>query len=362
MIWNWQQPDWPNWRFDSRELATMERQFVLDAGRLQGAWAHLSLNDQVVAKIELLSAEALKTSEIEGEFLDRASVQSSIRKQFGLQADRRSGPAENGIAQLMVANHEQFQAPLTHEMLHQWHKLICNGRQDLEFLGQYRAGGDPMQVVSGPIGRRKVHFEAPLSDTMTNEMSAFIDWFNETDEPPLVRAGLAHLWFVSVHPFEDGNGRLARALSDKALAQAVGTPTLLALSNQIRKERKNYYAALEANNKSIEMSDWLVWFAETVIAAQQFSADLLQHLITKTKVLDQHASDLNPRQLKALIRMFDAGPEGFIGGMSAKNYISITGASPATARRDLNHLANRGILTKTGTKSGTRYWLASIAE
>lgn len=355
--WNWQDPNWPDWRFDTSRLGAFEDQFLMQSGRLLGAWQHLSKDSRDQLTVELLSDEAMKTSEIEGEYLDRTSVQSSVRRQFGLSVDRRAGAAEAGIAELMVACFNGFGEPLTQESLFHWHRLVCAGRRDLMVVGNYRTHDEAMQVVSGPIHKPMVHFEAPPSSVMANEMTLFLQWFEGAKLPALTKAGLAHLYFVSIHPFEDGNGRIARALSEKALAQALRQPSLLALSRQIERQRKGYYDALEANNKSLEVTDWLCWFAETALAAQAYSIALIEHLIAKTRMLDRLRGLLNARQEKALLRMFDAGPDGFIGGLSAKNYITITGAAAATARRDLGDLVVNGALTRTGERKGTRYWL-----
>lgn len=357
MNWNWRHPDWPNWQFDSAQLADLERQFLLGSGRLMGAWQHLTEMDKDQIKIDLLSNEAMKTSEIEGEYLDRASVQSSVRRQFGLKADRRAGPAEHGIAELMVSCFNGFGDALTNEMMFHWHRLICAERTDLEVIGGYRTHKTPMQVVSGPIQKPIVHFEAPPSDLMPGEMSQFIQWFQHSDLPALSKAALAHLYFVTIHPFEDGNGRIARALSEKVLAQALGQPSLIALSRQIEANRKGYYDALHASNTSLEVTNWVLWFAYTALDAQAFSIALIDHLIAKTKMMDHLRGQLNPRQEKALIRMYDAGPDGFLGGLSAKNYMTITGATTPTATRDLGDLVAKGALKRTGERKATRYWL-----
>lgn len=357
MTWNWEQSDWPNWRFDSAHLNDLERQFLLGSGRLMGAWQHLENADKDQIKIDLLSDEAMKTSEIEGEYLDRASVQTSVRRQFGLTVDRRAGPAESGIAELMVECFQNFDVPVTHKALFHWHELVCRGRSDLARVGAYRNHPEPMQVVSGPIQKPKVHFEAPPSDRMQAEMTRFLEWVEQCELPALTKAGIAHLHFVSIHPFEDGNGRIARALSEKLLAQALGQPSLLALSRQIERDRKHYYNALEANNKTLDITHWLLWFAETALKAQAYSISLIDHLIAKTRMLDRLRGQLNPRQEKALIRVFDAGPEGFLGGLSAKNYISIAGTTTPTATRDLGDLVAKGALKRTGERKATRYWL-----
>ena len=357
MTWNWQQPDWANWSFDARELEKLEQQFLLGSGRLMGAWQHLTNEHKDQLKVQLLSDEAMKSSEIEGEFLDRDSVQSSVRRQFGLSSDRRSQPAESGIAELMVACFQGYGEAMTNESLFHWHSLVCRGRTDLKDVGAYRIHPEAMQVVSGRIDRPKVHFEAPPSNDVPNEMDAFLAWLREAEFPALTLAGLTHLYFVSIHPFEDGNGRIARALSEYVFARSLRQPSLLALSYQIEKERNAYYDALEANNKSMEVTPWLVWFAETALKAQTYSIALMDHIIAKARTMDRLRDKLNPRQEKALIRLFDAGPDGFTGGLSAKNYMSITGATTVTTTRDLNDLVTKSALTKTGERKGTRYWL-----
>ena len=357
MNWNWQQPDWPCWRYDPAALEMLERRFLLDAGRLLGVWGHLALADRELLQVELLSGEAVKTSEIEGELLDRASVQSSVRRQFGLQVDRRAGPAESGIAELMVACFRDFGKPLGHETLFEWHRLVCRGRTDLRRLGAYRVHAEPMQVVSGPIYQPKVHFEAPPSADVPKEMEAFLYWYETARLPALGKAALVQLYFVSIHPFEDGNGRLGRALSEKVLAQALEQPSLLALSRQIEKKRKGYYDALAANNREMDVTGWVEWFAQTALEAQRYSMDLIEWVMAKTKLLDRLRERINARQRKVLLRLFEAGPEGFVGGLSAANYRAITRVTPATARRDLSDLVEKGALSRTGEKKGTRYWL-----
>lgn len=361
MKWNWQDKDWPNWSWDTD--ASAEGAYLLEAGRLAGIWQHLNTDDRDLATVDLLTQEALRTSKIEGEVLDRASVQSSVRSAFGMTSDRRSGPAEGGIAELVSSGFKFWSEPLSAEMLFEWHRMVCNGRRDLRDLGAWRSQGDPMQVVSGPIQKPRIHFEAPPSTRVAVEMTAFIQWYNATAPgneqalPALTRAGVAHLWFVSIHPFEDGNGRIARALSKKALAQGAGGPSLAALATGIEARRSAYYDALEANNKHMKVTPWLDWFAETVLASQKWSGRMVEHLITKTRTMDRLRGQMNDRQTRALLRMFEAGPDGFTGGMSARNYITITDASTATARRDLAGLVELGTMTRTGEKRGTRYWL-----
>jgi Fic family protein len=331
---------------------------------LIGTAAHLGENDRDVLTVSVLCTEAMKTSEIEGELLNRDSVQSSIRRQFGLTTDpRRIGPAEQGIAELMVDLYRHFAEPLSDEVLFRWHGLLTQGRRDIQDFARYRTHAEAMQVVSGPTHARRVHFEAPPSEAVPREMAGFIAWFNRTapggseELAPLARAGIAHLYFVSIHPFEDGNGRIGRAISEKALAQGLGQPSLTALAATIEKRRKDYYDALAAANTGNEVTQWLLWFAETVLEAQAHTQGWIRFLIEKAKFLDGLRGKLNARQEKVLLRMSREGPEGFTGGLSAGNYARITGAPSATSRRDLGKLVELGALIRTGERKGTRYWL-----
>lgn len=359
MHWNWQQKDWPDFSYDASALEASEALFLKQAGILIGVFRHLDDEDKDRVKVEVVSTEALKTSEIEGEFLDRESLQSSVRRHFGLQTDtRRVSPGEEGIAEMLVSLYRGFNEPLTHDTLFTWHGLLTSGRRDLRDLGRYRTHVEPMRVVSGPMHEPKIHFEAPPSEKVPAEMDAFVSWFNGSGNlSALTRAGIAHLYFVSIHPFEDGNGRVARALAEKALAQNVGQPTLTALAWQIEKERKDYYRALDAANKRNEITDWLVYFADVTLRAQKTTEARVQFLVEKTKLHDRLRGKLNPRQEKALERVFREGPEGFRGGLSAENYIAITKTSRATASRDLKELVELGALRKTGQRKTTRYWL-----
>ncbi len=364
MIWNWQQEDWPKFSYDKTSLEEAEGLFLCQSGILQGSYKHIGDEDKAVLTIDLMSDEAYKTSEIEGEILDRASLHSSIRRHFGLDSDKgKIPPAERGIADMMIDLYRHFANPLTHETFFAWHKMIMSGRADLKDIGRYRTHQEPMQVVSGAIYKPKVHFEAPPSKAMTREMTRFISWFNKTAPggsmplPALTRAGIAHLYFVCIHPFEDGNGRIARGLAEKALAQSLGQPSLIALSHTIQQRKKAYYDALERNNKDNQIDDWLAYFAETILTAQKYTQQSVEFLIDKTKLYDKVRGTLNVRQEKALSRIFREGIEGFKGGLSAENYITITGAPRATATRDLHDLVEKGVLIRTGERKSTRYWL-----
>jgi Fic family protein len=364
MTWNWQQPDWPKFIWRSPRLAAAEQQFLVEGGMFVGAIKHLGEGDRNQLTVEAMSTEALTTSEIEGEILDRASVQSSIQRQLGLAADnRRATPAERGISEMMVNLYTTFATPLSDYILFEWHRMLMGGRQELTDVGRYRTSAEPIQIVSGAMGAAKIHFEAPPSAKVPAEMKQFITWFNQTAPggsdalPALTRAGAAPLYFESIHPFEDGNGRIGRALAEKSLAQSLGQPSLIALAATILAGRVRYYAKLEKANKSNEITEWLAWFAGTTIEAQRRTFAMIEFLIDKTKLLDRIRGELNHRQEKALLQMFKEGPEGFKGGMSASKYRTITGASPATATRDLADLTEKHALTREGERRHARYKL-----
>ncbi len=362
MQWNWQKPNWPEFIYKSDVLEHSEQALQHGSGILFGAYKHLTSDDQNLLKVELISSEALKTSEIEGEYFNRDSLQSSIRRHFGLQTDgRKESPAERGIVDLMVDLYHSFDDTLDHQTLYRWHRMLTTGRTDLEDMGCYRTCKEPMQVVSGPVYEPNIHFEAPPSKQVKKEMDGFIQWFNRTAPggkeslPALTRAGITHLYFESIHPFEDGNGRLGRALSEKVLAQSLGKPTLIALATVINKNKKAYYDALEYANKGNEITAWLVYFANTVLEALSYTQHYIEFLIEKVKLFERLKNDLNPRQTKCLLRMFREGLDGFAGGLSAENYISITKATRPTATRDLADLVAKKALLKTGELRYTRY-------
>jgi Fic family protein len=365
MEWNWQLPDWPNFRYDMNCLESQESWFLHSAGMVLGMIKHLDTGATEQLRIELLSNEALQTSAIEGEILDRESVQSSLRKQFGLQTDdRHVTPAERGISEMMVDLYRTFNQPLDSETLYRWHRMLMEGRKDVRDIGCFRTHEEPMQVISGRLDCITVYFEAPPSAVVQKEMDRFNEWFNRTAPggntllPAIIRAGIAHLYFVTVHPFEDGNGRVGRAIAEKALAQTLGRPTLLALADAIKRRQKDYYRALHDASQNIEITQWLNWFADTVVQAQNSTQAKAEFLIEKTKLLDRLRGQMNPRQEKALLRMLEEGPEGFKGGMSAEKYIRLTETSRATATRDLQDLVEKGALIRRGELRHTRYFLA----
>lgn len=361
MTWNWQLKNWPNFEFTSEVLIPYEKAFLQKAGMLYGSMKHISDESQDELKVMLLSDEAFQTSKIEGELLDRDSLQSSIRRHFGLQVNKkRISPAEHGISEMMIDLYKNYSSPLTNEQLFLWHELLMNGRRDLQDIGSYRSHSDPMQIGSGSMGRPIVHFEAPPSSGLKIEMDNYISWFNNMGNKypgPVVKSGIAHLYFESIHPFEDGNGRIGRALSEKVLSQYLERPTLIALSHIIENNKKLYYKSLHLNSKEIEITNWLEYFCETILEAQDYTQRMIDFLIGKTKFFLEFEEKFNERQWKVVNRIFREGIEGFQGGLSADNYIKITGTTASTATRDLKKMVDLGAFRKTGDRKSTRYHL-----
>jgi Fic family protein len=364
MKWNWTQKGWPQFTYDAVALEPLERRFLLSSGEVIGAARHVSDEDRNLLRIDLLSDEAVKTSEIEGEILNRLSVQSSLRRQFGLDTDNRPvKPQERGIAEMTVDVYDTWSTTLDHETLFRWHGMLMTGNRHIGTIGGYRVHEDAMQIVSGRFDNPTVHYEAPPSRQVPAEMAAYMKWFNksapkgESPLPALTRAGIGHLYFESIHPFEDGNGRLGRALAEKSLAQNIGQPSLIALAYTIEQGRKAYYDQLERHQRTLDITDWLVYFGKTILDAQQTTLKRVAFYINKAQFYDRFRGQFNERQEKAIARMFREGPAGFKGGLSAENYIAITRTSRATATRDLQDLVEKSALTRSGERRHTRYAL-----
>ena len=363
--WNWQQQNWPNFTYDETALKDLEYKFIQSSGMAFGAFKHVSDNQKDQLLIEVLSDEALKTSEIEGEYLDRDSIQESIKHNLGLTAEKRKlTPAEFGISEMMVNLYQTYNEPLTDEYLFQWHKMLTNGRRDLTDIGKYRTHKDPMQIVSGSrLDRKTVHYEAPPSENMSIEIKSFVAWFNKihlknnTELLPLAKSGMVHFYFLAIHPFEDGNGRIARALSEKSISMGLGRPALIPLSQMIEANKKDYYASLDAHNTKLDLTNWLLYFGQTIIDAQENTIKIIDFLIKKAKFFDRFAPIMNERQTRVIKRLFKAGHKGFKGGLSAENYTRIAKTSASTATRDLKNLVDKTILSKTGELKSTRYFL-----
>ena len=363
MEYNWQFPQWPEFRFHTDSLQSSLMLFSHEKGRTDGLWSALSEELKSEALIDLMVSEAIKTSAIEGEMLSRPDVMSSIKNNLGLQVpakqvgDRRV----EGIAELMVCVRNNFNKRLSQKMLFEWHAMLMKGTVRIK-TGAWRTHADPMLIVSGTMGNEQVHYEAPPSSRVPAEMKCFIDWFNATapgKETEIaaapIRTALAHLYFESIHPFEDGNGRIGRSLAEKALSQGLSRPLLLGLSQSIEANRKGYYEALKTAQRSVDVTEWIHWFLEMLINAQQRTEDEIEFTLNKTRFFDRIQDLVNARQLKVLKRMLKEGPEGFEGGMTSKKYMAITKTTKATATRDLQDLVKKEICRTTGGGRSVSY-------
>jgi len=360
MPWNWQLPDWPKFYYDPKEMIQLEKRFLLGLGNASAFLKSIDPAERNRFIVEILSVEGEKSSKIEGELLERESIQSSIKKHFGLKPNRqKDGKKERGMAELLCDVYETYNQDLTHEMFWKWHSMLFQGMTEIDERGIYRSHPEPMQIVSNRYDSPRVYFEAPPSEKIFDEMAQYIDWFNasKSSESSLGRAAIAHLYFENIHPFEDGNGRIGRILVEKVLSQAIEQPILIAVSKVIDKRKKEYYDALGICNRSLDAQQWVLFFGEVILQAQEDSICLLQFLIQKSKMFSSLLGKINERQEKVLLRIFSEGPEGFKGGLSAENYIAITKTSRATATRDLVDLVQKGALRKTGELRHTRYWL-----
>lgn len=375
MKYIWHHPDWPNFTYDDSKCREALYQYAHESGQLSGGLGQLKNTLQYEAYIDLMVSEAINTSQIEGERLDRDDVRSSIKNFLGLSnpTTRVLDPRAEGVAALMVDVHHSFAEKLTKEKLFHWHRMVLPPvdnilHQNLQ-VGQWRTSKEPMQIVSGPIGYEKIHYEAPPADWIEFEMDRFLRWYNDTnpinpDRKSLltgpVRSSIAHLWFESIHPFDDGNGRIGRAIAEHALAQALNRPPLLSLSTFLEKYKKDYYNQLNvASQFTMDITPWVNWFCNSVLKAQQDSVEKVGFILKKAKFWDQHQNkSLNERQKKVINKLFNAGPGGFAYGVSAKKYMSMTSCSKATATRDLTNLVDKKCLYRLkGGGRNARYGL-----
>lgn len=367
-IYVWQASDWPKWRYDLAALVQPMAEVSLAQGLLMGRLADIgtALRDQ--ASLVALTEDVVKTSAIEGEPLDVGSVRSSIARRLGVDIGALA-PVDRhveGVVEMVLDASSNSQAPVTRERLFGWHAaLFPTGYSGLSKLqvGDWRddAGG-PMQVVSGRIGLERVHFEAPPAQRLEAEMDRFLNWVNGPPrEPALIRAGLSHLWFVTLHPFDDGNGRIARAIGDLLLARADGSPQrFYSLSAQIQRERQAYYDMLERTQKgSLDVTAWLLWFLAALQRAVDQALITLDTVLIKARSWQRWASlPLNERQIKLLNRLLD----GFDGKLTSSKWAAIAKCSPDTALRDINDLLARGVLRKTeGGGRNTGYELGELS-
>lgn len=349
----WQASDWPTWRFNLAALAGPMAEVSRAQGLLMGRLADVGMALRDQASLAALTEDVVKTSEIEGEQLNVESVRSSIARRLGVDIGALAAVDRyvEGVVEMVLDATANCHAPVSRERLFGWHAaLFPTGYSGISRInvGAWRDDANgPMQVVSGPIGRQRVHFEAPPADRLEAETSSFLDWVNDaSSEPPLIKAGLGHLWLVTLHPFDDGNGRIARAIGDLLLARADGSPQrFYSLSAQIQRERKVYYDILERTQKrSMDATEWLMWFLDSLHRAVDQAQHTLDAVLTKARFWQHWATTaLNERQVKLLNRLLD----GFEGKLTSSKWAAIAKCSPDTALRDINDLLTRGVLRKS---------------
>ncbi|MDH3589020.1 MAG: Fic family protein [Gammaproteobacteria bacterium] len=348
----WDLADWPTFTWDDQALSPLLAQASREQGRLLGKMEALGFELRDEAHLHTLTEDVVKTSEIEGDNLEPDQVRSSIARRLGMDvaglipSDRHV----DGVVELMLDAIGNYRNPLTEERLFAWHAaLFPTGRSGMQKIsvGAWRDDSDgPMQVISGPMGRESVHYQAPPAERVAAEVASFLRWFEEPgDIDLLLIAGLAHLWFVTIHPFDDGNGRIARAIADMALARAEGsTKRFYSLSAQIRVDRKQYYAILEQTQKGqLDVTEWQKWFLETFLCAVRGAKENLNTVLQKARFWDRYAkSALNDRQIKVLNRVLD----GIEGKLTSSKWARLAKCSQDTAGRDIADLISKGALKK----------------
>ncbi len=348
----WERQDWPAFTWDEARLARLVARVSREQGQLLGKMEALGFELSSEAHLRTLTKDVVKSSEIEGESLQPEQVRSSIARRLGIEVDVHVPADRNvdGVVEMMLDVTSKYDKALTEERLFSWHaSLFPTGRSGMNkiLVGQWRDDSNgPMQVVSGPIGHEKVHYEAPPADRIPTEIEKFLYWFDQPgDIDPLMIAGIAHLWFVTIHPFDDGNGRIARAIADMALARSDKTDRrFYSMSAQIRVEQKDYYNVLESTQKGeLDVSGWLDWFLNCLFRAIEGAQETLGDVLSKARFWERFAKEpLNIRQVKVLNRLLD----GFEGKLTTSKWAKITKCSQDTAYRDILDLIDRGALQK----------------
>lgn len=348
----YQLPGWPIFSWKLKEIVMILGEVRNLQGRLMGRMESLGFEMKAEALLSTITLDVVKSAEIEGEIINPEQVRSSVARKLGIEIAGAVEPDRNveGMVDIMIDATQNCFLPLTDERLFNWHAaLFPTGRSGMYkiVVADWRKDTTgPMQVVSGALGKEKVHFQAPDSANMQAEMELFLQWFNEeTGTDPVLKAGIAHLWFVTIHPFEDGNGRIGRAITDMLLARSdSSTQRFYSMSAQIRVEQKQYYEVLEKTQKgSLDITEWLIWFLRCLLNALKATDTMLSRTLFKAAFWQKHAqTDLNPRQKKLLNRLLD----GFDGKLTSSRWARIAKCSRFTAIRDINELIEAGILKK----------------
>lgn len=369
MKYNWQLPDWPNFVYDDSIIDSLCIDFAFETGEVKGLVDSLSTVVQQETILQFMISEAIKTSEIEGEFYSRQDIMSSIKKNLGVTETFGHIRDKNaqGIGKLMVIVRNSYSEQLTEVMIRQWHDILMEYSKRIN-PGEYRIGEEPMQIISGSYGKEIIHFEAPPSAQVPEEMKKFIKWYHDFEVKPndvkkaLIKTSISHLYFESIHPFEDGNGRIGRAIAKKCLAESFNRPVLMSISSTIEQSKKKYYQSLKQAQRTLEITDWIFYFSSLILESQRNAKQTVLFTLNKSKFIDQFKAEMNERQLKVVLKMFENGESGFKGGMTAIKYVSITKTSRATATRDLQDLTEKNILKPKGEGRNRSYDLNLLTK
>jgi len=364
MHYNWQHKNWPKFTYDTSKIEDIVLEFALETGEVKGMVDGLAKEYQQETILQFMINEAIKTSEIEGEYHSREDVKSSIKKRLGIHSvlDNIRDVTAKGIAELMVEVRENYATLLSEELIKNWHGILFSNTRFIK-SGVYRIGIEPMVIISGRHGKEIIHYEAPPSNKIPDEMEQFVNWYNSyvinsnNIKESLIKTAIAHLHFESIHPFEDGNGRIGRAIADKCLSESLNRSIILSISTSIENDKPAYYSALKKAQKTLEITEWIYYFSKTILNAQKQAKTTIRFTLEKIKFLDRLKTQLNERQFKVITKMLEYGKEGFKGGMTAKKYMSITKTSKATATRDLQDLVEKQGLFLKGAGRGVHYEL-----
>lgn len=357
--WIWQDKNYPNFSYDENKLQKILLDIKYYQGLLNGVYQNINKKDLALAKLEVLTTEALDTSAIEGEILNRASVRSSISNKLGIQTDTadKSDKRSDGLIDILLDATINNEKEFTLERLFGWHNaLFPEGYNSITKINiaTFR-GNEDMQIVSGAIGKEKIHYIAPPRDILKKEMEVFLKWLNDDSNTSLIKAAIAHLWFVIIHPLDDGNGRITRAITDMILAkESKDTNKMYSVSNAIKNDRKNYYEVLKKTTTgNTDITLWLEWFLNTILTSLKNSKDNISYVLQKTKFWDKHRETLlNERQIKVLNKLLDIGVNNYEGGINTRKYAAITKISKITAARDIRDLVQKKCLIQNPETAG----------
>ena len=372
-LWIWQQPNWPHFTWQAESLAPMLRSCTQAQGRLLGMLGAVGSDTEAQSSLDALLQNIVTSSAIEGEELNVGSVRSSLARRLGINEEGRISARSEGLAELLLDATSAHEQPLDLQRLYRWHCWLFPSDDNLLTrplrVGALR-GEDPMQVVSGRLDRPTVHFEAPPRQGLEEQLLDFLTWFqgsrSEAGLDPLLRAGIAHFWFVTLHPFDDGNGRLTRAITDLALAQGEQQAIrFYAMSASILDDRAGYYRVLESSQKgTLDITAWLQWFLGTLLKSLEQALARIDRVLAKARFWQAHRSQaLSAEQIKVLNRLLDGGEQGFEDGISAAQYQAVTKVSKATATRHLGDLLEKGCIVRLpGGGRSTRYQVSYAAK